>query len=163
MGHELAKQFGNRVYGVERGSKRSMCSLQGVPAMTTFIRIATSILLLVGALAACAQGGAPPVDVCKVVENPNQYDTQVIELRANVVAEPHGYHLVGNDCLHGSVGLVIPEKSANDAKFTRMMQQVMTHHARGQVVIIGFFRAAQSDHQVGTLTIDDVISVTTAD
>jgi hypothetical protein len=136
---------------------------QGMFAITIFTRIAASTLLLMGALEACAQSGAHHVDVCKLVVNPSRYDEQRIELHTNVVAEPHGYHLVDSDCLNGSVGLVIPEKSANDAKFTSMMQRVMAHHARGQVVIVGVFRAAQANHQVGTLTIDDVISVKTTD
>ena len=131
--------------------------------MTTSIRVATSILLVGSALGACAQSGIPTVEVCRLVMNPNRYNEQRIELHANVVAEPHGYHLVGSDCPTASVGLTVPEQSANDAKFTSMMQQIMAHHARGRVVITGVFQAVKTNHQVGVLTIDDVVSVKTAD
>jgi len=140
-----------------------MRSLQGMFAMTTSMRIATSILLVGSALGACAQSGIPVVEVCRLVMNPNQYHEQRIELHANVVAEPHGYHLVGSDCPTGTVGLVIPEQSANDAKFTAMMRQIMAHHARGRVVITGVFQTMQANHQVGVLIIDDVVSVATTD
>ena len=73
-----------------------------------------------------------------------------------LTVEPSGWSVV-------PVGLTVPEQSANDAKFTSMMQQIMAHHARGRVVITGVFQAVKTNHQVGVLTIDDVVSVKTAD
>jgi hypothetical protein len=142
--------------------------LVGYPSKVTFNSTNGSFILQdvrssSDRLDAYAKNRPPAIDICKLVANPGQYDEQRIELHTNVVAEPHGYHLVGSDCLNGSVGLVVPERSANDAKFTSMMQRIMAHHARGQVVIVGVFHAGQANHQVGTLTIDDVISVTTTD
>jgi hypothetical protein len=85
-----------------------------------------------------------------------------MELHAVVVAEPHGYHLAGSECVGGSVELVIPEHSDNNAKFTQLMRQVMAHHAQGEPVITGTFHATRSSHQTGTFVIEKAKGITSS-
>jgi hypothetical protein len=127
--------------------------------MKTSALIAVSAIFAAVALNACAKDDAPVVSVCMLAASPSQYHQRQIKLDADVVAEPHGYHLVDQACPDDSVSLVIPEYSSHDAKFTDMMRDIMTHHARGHAVLSGTFLAERIHHQVGTLTADDVLSV----
>lgn len=131
--------------------------------MKTLLLVAAPIVFSCVALSAYANSEIPMVSVCKLAASSSQYSGQRIELHAEVVAEPHGYHLVDKSCPNDSVGLVIPEQSSNDAKFADMMGKIMAHHARGQVAITGTFRLERINHQIGTLVVDDVLSVTTGE
>lgn len=132
--------------------------------MTVKHLIATALLSSsTFSFSACARNDMPSISICNLIDSPARYDRRRMELHAGVVAEPHGYHLVGSECVGGSVELVIPERSDNDAKFTQLMRQVMAHHAKGDLVITGTFHATRSGHPTGTFVIDDVLKVVTAD
>lgn len=128
-----------------------------------FIQVAASIGFSCVALGACANGETLMVSICKLAASASQHNGRQIELHAEVVAEPPGYHLVDSSCPNDSSGLMLPEHSANDAKVADMMGKIMSHHARGYVAITGTFRMERINHQIGTLVMDDVLSVTTSD
>lgn len=131
--------------------------------MKTLMLVAALAALAGMAPSACAKDDVPPVSVCTLAAGPSQYHQKLVQLHADVVAEPHGYHLVDRACPNESVGLVVPEHSINDAKFDDMMGKIMAHHARGHVVLTGVFLEERTHHQAGTFTANDVLSVATSD
>jgi hypothetical protein len=127
------------------------------------------LLLVASPITSAASSSAPKarVGICSLLANPKQYQGMPIELEADVIAEPHGYHLVGNCGAVSSIALEMPSGTNKEGEFVGLSRKIMANHAQGHVVITGVFSQKTDEQvfhtvgQIGQFIVDDVISVST--
>jgi hypothetical protein len=117
------------------------------------------VLLPLVAFGCFAEDAAPPVQICNVLRNENEFEGRLIELHTDIRVTMHGRYLVGSECAElGSLGLVIDDKKYKNSRVKEFVNKIYSDGGWIGLILIGYPSKASSSGLNGSFILHDVKS-----